>query len=143
MQERVSGALSGVEVVLLVLDCREPKTGNFGVVIYGEVVNNFTLLVQDGDQTVLASLREVVASNVELLLLVHGEGSGSKTSGELMEDTGVENSGSVNDNSQDTVLERFGDVKDALVGVHGEASGVGKASVDDGLEHADSEVNHE
>jgi hypothetical protein len=45
LQERVSGALSGVEVVLLVLDCREPKTGNFGVVINGEVVNNFTLLV--------------------------------------------------------------------------------------------------
>lgn len=142
MQERVGGALSGVKVVLLILECREPKTGQFGVVINGEIVDDFTLLVKDGDQTVLASLLEVVAGNVKLFLSVHGEGGGSKASRELMEDTGVENAGSVNDDSQDTVLERFGNVKDALFGVHGEASGMGKASIDDRFKHADTEVDH-
>jgi len=143
LQERVGGALSGVEVVLLVRECREPKTGQFGVIFNGKVVDDFTLFVKDGDQAVLANLVEVVAGDVQLLLSVHGEGSGSKASRELMEDTGVENSGSVNDDSQDTVLERFGNVKNALFGVHGETSGVGKASIDDGLKHADTEVDHE
>jgi len=55
----------------------------------------------------------------------------------------VEHSRRVHNNSENTVFERFGDIEDILLGVHGEASGVGEAAVDDGLEHADTQVNHE
>jgi len=102
------------------------------------------LFVEDGDQTVFAGLLEVVAGDEELLLLlVHGKGGGPEAARELVEDAGVENSGRVDDDSEDTVLERFSNVKNALIGVHGEAGGMSEASVDDGLEHGDVEVDHE
>ena len=144
LQERVGGALSCVKVVLFVRECREPKTGQFGVVFDEEVTVEITLLVKNGDETIFASLSEVVACDEEFLLLdVHGKGSGPKAARELMEDAGVENSRRVNDDSEDTVLERFGNVKNGLVLVHSEAGGMGKTSVDDRLEHGDVEFDHE
>jgi len=101
------------------------------------------MFVKNGDQAILARLGEVKAGDVEFLLLIHGEGSGSETTRELMEDTGVECSSRVHNNSENTVLKRFCDVEDVSFTVHGEASGVGEASINDGLEHRDSEVNHE
>jgi len=147
LQEGVGGALGGVEVVFFAIEGRKPETRDFGVVVYEEVVDDLSIFVEDRDETIGAALSEVVAGHVEgldfVLVSLHGEGGGSKASRELVEDAGVEHSRRVNNHSENTVLERFGHIEDILLGVHGEASGVGEAAVDDGLEHADTQVNHE
>jgi len=143
LEERVSAALSGVQVILLGGDGGEPKTGQFGVVGYHKLVLDLAIFVKNRDETVFASLGEVVTSNVQESISFHGEGGGPKTSRELMEDAGVEHSRSVDDNTEDAVLERFSNVKDGLLIVHGETGGVGEATIDDRLEHGNTKINHE
>lgn len=143
LEERVGAALSGIQVILLGGNGGEPKTGQFGVVGYEKFVLDLAIFVKNRDETVFASLGKVVTSNVQESIGFHGEGSGSETSRELMEDAGVEHSRRVDYNTEDAVLKRFSNVKDGLFIVHGETGGVGKAAVDDRLEHGNTKVNYE
>lgn len=85
LQEAVGRALSRVQRVLFVGDIREPKSSKLWAVVNTKVVKNLTFFVEHGDQAVFGGLLVVKARNKELSACVHGQGSGTEASRELVE----------------------------------------------------------
>ena len=72
---------------------------------------------------------------------MHREGSWAKSSGELVESASVIDSRGVAHDSQNSVLPSLRNVDNILVDVHGYSGWVRQLTVDDWLEHANSQID--